>query len=51
MNPRQMLHNREHCTGRFRQALAAVNRTQDPAGLGALSCECHKLWLAEVQRI
>jgi len=46
-NPLQTPHNCEHCTGRFRQALAAFNQTQDVAGLGALSCECHKLWLAE----
>ena len=49
INSLQAPHNCEHCTGRFRQALAVFNRTQDPAGLRALSCECHKLWLAESQ--
>jgi len=51
MNPLQAPHNCEHCTGRFRQALAAFNQTQDAAGLGAVSCECHKRWLVEAQRI
>jgi radical SAM enzyme (TIGR01210 family) len=51
MNPLQTPHNCEHCTDRFRQVLAAFNRTQDPAGLGALSCDCHKLWLVEAQRV
>jgi len=46
MNPLQSPHNCEHCTGRFRQALAAFNQTQNPTGLNALSCDCHKLWLA-----
>ena len=50
MNPSQTPHNCEHCTGRFRQALAAFNRTQDATGLSAISCECHKRWLAEAQR-
>jgi len=47
VNPFQTPHKGEHCTGRFRQALEAFNRTQDPVGLGALSCECHKLWITE----
>ncbi len=46
INPLQMPHNCEHCTGRFRQALAAFNQTQNAAGLHALSCDCHKRWLA-----
>jgi radical SAM enzyme (TIGR01210 family) len=49
MNPFQTPRKCEHCTGRFRQAMAAFNRTQDPAGLGGLSCECHKPWIAEAQ--
>jgi radical SAM enzyme (TIGR01210 family) len=51
MNPLQAPHNCEHCTGRFRQALAAFNQTQDAAGLGAISCQCHKRWLAEAQGV
>jgi archaeosine synthase beta-subunit len=51
MNPRQTPHNCERCTGRFRQALAVFNRTQDPTVLRALSCECHKLWLVEAQKV
>jgi archaeosine synthase beta-subunit len=51
MNPLQAPHNCEHCTGRFRQALAEFNQTQDAAGLSAISCECHKLWLTEGQRV
>jgi hypothetical protein len=51
MNPRQVPHNCERCTNRFRDALAAFNRTQDPAGLRALSCDCRELWLAEARRI
>jgi archaeosine synthase beta-subunit len=50
MNASQTPHNCEHCTGRFRQALAAFNRTQDAAGLSAIACECHKHWLTEAQR-
>ena len=50
MNPLQAPHNCEHCTGRFRQALAVFNQTRDLGGLRALSCDCHKLWLAEAQR-
>ena len=46
MNPLQSPHNCEHCTVRFRQALAAFNQTQNSAGLHALSCDCHKRWLA-----
>ena len=46
MNPLQMPHNCEHCTDRFRHALAVFNQTQDPAGLRTLSCDCHKRWLA-----
>jgi len=46
INPLQIPHNCEHCTGRFRQALAAFNQTQNPAALRALSCDCHKRWLA-----
>jgi radical SAM enzyme (TIGR01210 family) len=49
MNPLQAPHNCEHCTGRFRQALAVFNQTQDAAGLNAISCECHKLWHTEAQ--
>jgi radical SAM enzyme (TIGR01210 family) len=51
MNPLQAPHNCEHCTGRFRHALAAFNQTQDAAGLSAMSCECHKRWLTEAQRV
>ena len=51
MNPSQTPHNCEHCTDRFRLALAAFNRTQDVAGLSAVSCECHKRWLTEAQRV
>jgi hypothetical protein len=51
MNPLQAPHNCEHCTGRFRHALAAFNQTQDAAGLTAISCECHKLWRTEAQRV
>ncbi len=51
MNPLQSPHNCEHCTDRFRMALAAFNQTQDPAPLAALSCQCHKRWLAEAQRL
>jgi uncharacterized Fe-S cluster-containing MiaB family protein len=51
MNPLQAPHNCEHCTARFRQALAAFNQTRDAAGLSAISCECQKLWLAEAQRV
>jgi len=47
-NPRQAPHNCECCTGSFRDALAAFNRTQDPSGLRALSCDCRQRWLAEV---
>jgi len=50
MNPLQTPHNCEHCTDRFRLALATFNQTQDPAGLRALSCDCHRLWLTEAQR-
>jgi radical SAM enzyme (TIGR01210 family) len=50
MNPLQAPHNCEHCTGRFRLALAAFNQTQDAAGLSAISCECHKHWLTEAER-
>lgn len=50
-NPLQMPHNCEHCTGRFRHALAVFNQTQDPAALRTLSCECHKLWLVEAQKV
>ena len=50
MNPLQAPHNCEHCTGRFRLALAAFNQTQDAAGLSAISCECHKRWLTEAER-
>ena len=50
-NPLQTPHNCGHCTSRFRHALAAFNQTQDLAALRALSCECHKLWLAEAQRV
>ena len=50
MNPSQTPHNCEHCTDRFRQALAAFNRTQDATGLSAISCECHKHWLTEAER-
>ena len=50
MNPLQAPHNCEHCTGRFRQALAAFNQTQDAAGLSAISCGCHKRWRVEAQR-
>jgi archaeosine synthase beta-subunit len=46
MNPFQMPHNCEHCSERFRHALAVFNQTQDPAGLRTLSCDCHKRWLA-----
>jgi hypothetical protein len=49
MNPRQAPHNCERCTGIFRDALAAFNRTQDPSDLRALSCDCRQLWLAEAQ--
>ncbi len=51
MNPLQTPHNCEHCTARFRQALAAFNQTHDLEVLRALSCDCHKLWLAETQRV
>jgi uncharacterized Fe-S cluster-containing MiaB family protein len=51
MNPLQAPHKCEHCTGRFRQALAAFNQTQDAGGLSAISCECHKRWLTEAQRV
>jgi hypothetical protein len=51
MNPLQAPHNCEHCTSRFRHALAAFNQTQDAAGLSAISCECHKRWLTEAQRV
>jgi radical SAM enzyme (TIGR01210 family) len=51
MNPLQAPHNCEHCTGRFRHALAAFNQTQDATGLSAISCECHKRWLTEAQRV
>jgi uncharacterized Fe-S cluster-containing MiaB family protein len=51
MNPLQAPHNCEHCTGRFRQALAVFNQTRELEGLRALSCGCHKLWLAETQRV
>ncbi len=51
MDPLQKPHNCEHCTGRFRTALAEFNRTQDPSDLGAVSCDCRPLWLAEAQRI
>ena len=51
MNPLQAPHNCEHCTGRFRHALAAFNQTQDATGLSAVSCECHKRWLTEAQRV
>ncbi len=50
MNPLQSPHNCEHCTDRFRHALAVFNQSQDVAGLHALSCGCHKVWLAEAQR-
>ena len=50
MNPLQAPHNCEHCTARFRQALAAFSQTHDFAGLRTLACNCHKLWLAEAQR-
>ena len=46
MNPLQSPHNCEHCTDRFRHALAAFNQSQNVAGLRALSCDCHKPWLA-----
>jgi archaeosine synthase beta-subunit len=51
MNPSQTPHNCEHCTDRFRLALAAFNRTQDATGLSTVSCECHKRWLTEAQRV
>ena len=47
-NPRQASHNCERCTGPFRAALAAFNRTQDPSALRALSCDCRLDWLTEV---
>jgi len=47
-NPLQASHNCEHCTGSFRNALAAFNQTQDLSGLRALSCDCRQVWLAEV---
>jgi archaeosine synthase beta-subunit len=47
MNPRQAPRNCDRCTRRFREALAAFNRTQDLAGLNTLSCDCRELWLAE----
>ncbi|MCX6924967.1 MAG: hypothetical protein NT154_17395 [Verrucomicrobia bacterium] len=47
MNPQQASHNCDHCTPRFRDALAAFNRTQDLSGLHALSCGCRETWLAE----
>ena len=47
MNPRQVSHNCDRCTRRFREALAAFNQTQDLSGLRALSCDCRELWLAE----
>ncbi len=50
-NPLQMPHNCEHCTERFRHALAVFNQTQDPTALRTLSCECHKLWLVEAQKV
>jgi hypothetical protein len=49
MNPRQRPRNCEHCTGSFRAALAAFNRSQDPSSLSALSCDCRQLWLAEAR--
>ena len=49
MNPRQAAHNCERCTGPFRNALAAFNRTRDPSGLRALSCDCRQRWLAEAR--
>ncbi len=49
-NPLQAPHNCEHCTGRFRHALAVFNQTRDAERLRALSCECHKLWLVEAER-
>lgn len=47
-NPCQAAHNCERCTRPFRDALAAFNRTQDLSDLRALSCDCRRVWLAEV---
>jgi archaeosine synthase beta-subunit len=47
-NPLRAARNCERCTGLFRDALAAFNRTQDPSGLRALSCDCRQVWLAAV---
>jgi radical SAM enzyme (TIGR01210 family) len=44
MAPRQGPHNCEPCTPRLRAALAVFNRTQDPAPLRELACECRDLW-------
>jgi archaeosine synthase beta-subunit len=49
MNPRQTPHNCERCTGPFREALAAFNRTQDASVLASPSCDCRQLWLADAR--
>ncbi len=49
MSPLQVPHNCEHCSDRFRHALAVFNQTQDPAALRGLSCACHKQWFIEAQ--